>query len=388
MVGHFRQNFTNTFIWRARDIGMSQRQVVILASLIEKETANRDERFLVSSVFHNRLRKSMLLDCDSTIIYALKKAGAYDGDLRWADLKSDSPYNTRKHRGLPPGPIASPGYAALEAALYPENTEYLYFVAKDGGSHYFSRTPGRAQPGGAQVHHPATGRAALIELEPRSFAGHGLALHDGARLVFGFTDAGFPAAGPEAAVPLPAAPLPEAGPLPDASSATRSGMPAWRPTALLLERPGIVAVVQTADCLPLFFFNDERSRGGILHVGWRGLQQGIEEKLGERLGGGLGRLSLLPGAGHRKKMLRGRRGAARIICEEVLCQRIIQHHVAAASTLMDLKGGLKLSLAALGVAPGRIQDSGLCTFCSGGRFPSYRRDGKTGRRIFNFLLLK
>jgi len=140
MVSHFRQNFANTFIWRARDIGMSQRQVVILASLIEKETADRDERFLVSSVFHNRLRKSMLLDCDSTIIYALKKAGAYDGDLRWADLKSDSPYNTRKHRGLPPGPIASPGYAALEAALYPENTEFLYFVARGGGSHYFSRT--------------------------------------------------------------------------------------------------------------------------------------------------------------------------------------------------------------------------------------------------------
>jgi len=113
---------------------------VILASLIEKETANRDERFLVSSVFHNRLRKGMLLDCDSTIVFALKKAGVYDGDLRWADLKSDSPYNTRRQRGLPPGPIANPGYASLEAALYPENTEYLFFVAKDAGSHYFSRS--------------------------------------------------------------------------------------------------------------------------------------------------------------------------------------------------------------------------------------------------------
>jgi len=140
MVDHFRQNFTNTFIWRARDIGFSIRQAVIMASLVEKETANRDERFLVSSVFHNRLRKGMLLDCDSTIIYALKKAGSYDGNLRWDDLKSDSPYNTRRHRGLPPGPIANPGYASLEAALYPENTEYLYFVAKDGSSHYFSRT--------------------------------------------------------------------------------------------------------------------------------------------------------------------------------------------------------------------------------------------------------
>jgi UPF0755 protein len=140
MVARFRQNFNNTFVWRARDIGFTPRQAVIMASLIEKETANRDERFLISSVFHNRLRQNMLLDCDSTMIYSLKKAGVYDGDLRWADLKSDSPYNTRRRRGLPPGPIASPGQASLEAALYPENTEYLYFVAKDGGSHYFSKS--------------------------------------------------------------------------------------------------------------------------------------------------------------------------------------------------------------------------------------------------------
>jgi UPF0755 protein len=140
MVRRFRENFSNAFVWRARDIGFSMRQAVIMASLIEKETANRDERFLVSSVFHNRLRRNMLLDCDSTIIYALKKAGVYDGDIRWADLKRDSPYNTRVHRGLPPGPIGNPGYASLEAALYPENTEYLYFVAKDVHTHYFSRT--------------------------------------------------------------------------------------------------------------------------------------------------------------------------------------------------------------------------------------------------------
>ncbi len=138
MVSRFRQNFGHRFVWRARDIGLSIRQAVILASLIEKETASRDERFLISSVFHNRLRRGMLLDCDSTIIYALKKAGVWDGDLRWRDLKGDSPYNTRRHRGLPPGPIASPGYDSLEAALYPESSEYLYFVAKDGSSHHFS----------------------------------------------------------------------------------------------------------------------------------------------------------------------------------------------------------------------------------------------------------
>lgn len=140
MVDHFRQNFSNTFIWRARDIGFSTRQAVILASLIEKETANRDERFLVSSVFHNRLKQGMLLDCDSTIVYALKKAGRYLGKMGWDDLKFASPFNTRLHRGLPPAPIASPGYASLEAALYPENTEYLFFVAKDAGSHYFSKS--------------------------------------------------------------------------------------------------------------------------------------------------------------------------------------------------------------------------------------------------------
>jgi UPF0755 protein len=95
MVGRFRENFNNTAIWRARDIGFTTRQAVILASLIEKETANRDERFLVSSVFHNRLRQRMLLDCDSTIVYALKKAGRYHGKLGWDDLKVDSPYNTR-----------------------------------------------------------------------------------------------------------------------------------------------------------------------------------------------------------------------------------------------------------------------------------------------------
>jgi UPF0755 protein len=140
MVKRFRQNFNNTAIWRSRDIGFTPRQAVIMASLIEKETANRDERFLVSSVFHNRLRLNMLLDCDSTIVYVLKKTGRYRGKLGWDDLKVDSPYNTRQHRGLPPGPIASPGYASLEAALYPENTEYLFFVAKDGGSHYFSKS--------------------------------------------------------------------------------------------------------------------------------------------------------------------------------------------------------------------------------------------------------
>jgi len=140
MVRRFQEKFSNSLIWRARDIDFTVQHAVILASLIEKESASRDERFLISSVFHNRLRLGMLLDCDPTIIYALKKEGRYGGQLGWKDLKYDSPYNTRLHRGLPPGPICNPGLASLEAALYPENTRYLYFVAKDSRSHVFSQT--------------------------------------------------------------------------------------------------------------------------------------------------------------------------------------------------------------------------------------------------------
>jgi len=140
MVRRFRIEFNNEWLWRGRDLGWTVRQVVTLASLIEKETALRDERFRVSSVFHNRLRADMLLDCDSTIVYALKRENRYRGRLGWDDLKIDSPYNTRTHHGLPPGPIGSPGAASLEAALYPETTDYYYFVAQDDHSHRFSRT--------------------------------------------------------------------------------------------------------------------------------------------------------------------------------------------------------------------------------------------------------
>ena len=81
----------------------------------------------------------MPMGCDPTIIYALKKEGKWDGNIRWKDLKIDSPYNTRIHKGLPPGPICNPGIHSIEAALFPENTKYLYFVAKDGRTHYFSK---------------------------------------------------------------------------------------------------------------------------------------------------------------------------------------------------------------------------------------------------------
>lgn len=140
MVDKFRNNLTSAMVLRARDLGLSIRQVVTLASLIEKETAAREERFTISSVFHNRLKLGMALDCDPTIIYALKRDGRYRDKLGWKDLEYDSPYNTRRYRGLPPGPICSPGIASIQAALYPETTQYLYFVAKGGGFHYFSAT--------------------------------------------------------------------------------------------------------------------------------------------------------------------------------------------------------------------------------------------------------
>jgi UPF0755 protein len=140
MVGKFKSSFTHTMAWRAMDIKFSIRDVVILASLIEKETSSRDERFLISSVFHNRLRLGMPLACDPTIVYILKKENRYTGKLRWNDLKIKSRFNTRLYKGLPPGPICSPGIASIEAALYPEQTKYLYFVAKDLKTHYFSKT--------------------------------------------------------------------------------------------------------------------------------------------------------------------------------------------------------------------------------------------------------
>lgn len=140
MVEHFRERFNRTLEWRSHEMKLTLRQVVTLASLIEKETADRSERFLISSVFHNRLRIGMPLACDPTIIFAVKRDGKWRGKLGWDELKYDSPYNTRIHAGLPPGPICSPGIASIEAALYPESTTFLYFVSKDGRSHHFSKT--------------------------------------------------------------------------------------------------------------------------------------------------------------------------------------------------------------------------------------------------------
>ena len=116
------------------------RELVTLASIVEKECRLDEERPLVAGVYAHRLRIGMGLYADPTVIYALKKLGRWDGNLRRPDLKLDSPYNTYVGPGLPPGPICSPGLASLEAAAAPADIPYLYFVSRNDGSHVFART--------------------------------------------------------------------------------------------------------------------------------------------------------------------------------------------------------------------------------------------------------
>jgi UPF0755 protein len=114
--------------------------VVTMASIVEKETAVPEERPLVAGVYYNRLKKKVALDADPSIIYAELLAGTYQGALHHEDMRFNSPYNTYRNLGLPPGPIGNPGRTALEAALHPAQTDYLYFVADAQGHHRFART--------------------------------------------------------------------------------------------------------------------------------------------------------------------------------------------------------------------------------------------------------
>ncbi len=117
---------------------LTLREVVTLASGVELVTALPEERPRVAAVFLNRLKKRMPLQADPTVIYALRKAGGYDGNIRKVDLSFDSPYNTYRFPGLPPGPIASPGRASIEAVLHPALTDDLYFVSRNDGTHEFN----------------------------------------------------------------------------------------------------------------------------------------------------------------------------------------------------------------------------------------------------------
>ncbi|MBU1196652.1 MAG: endolytic transglycosylase MltG [Proteobacteria bacterium] len=137
MTDHFKKSFTPAMIHRAEELGFSIHEIVTLASIVEKETGTASERPLISSVFHNRLKKDMRLETDPTVIYGIEN---FDGNIKREHLQILTPYNTYKIKGLPIGPIASPGILALQAALYPARSDYLFFVSKKDTTHKFSKT--------------------------------------------------------------------------------------------------------------------------------------------------------------------------------------------------------------------------------------------------------
>jgi UPF0755 protein len=139
MVGRFRQVMA-PHLARIEEKDMTVREVVILASLVELETADPAERPRIAAVFLNRLERGMLLQTDPTVIYALKQEGEWNGNIRRRHLEMDSPYNTYRFAGLPPGPIGSPGRESLLAVLDPAETKELYFVSRNDGTHQFSET--------------------------------------------------------------------------------------------------------------------------------------------------------------------------------------------------------------------------------------------------------
>ena len=139
MIHQFRMRMAKITAVYPIPAGSSLRNVVILASMIEKEVKKAEEGPLVASVLMNRLERGMPLSCDATIIYALKLTGNYQGRLGKADLSLESPYNSYIHSNLPPGPISNPGETSICAALNPARTDYLYYVSRNDGTHQFSR---------------------------------------------------------------------------------------------------------------------------------------------------------------------------------------------------------------------------------------------------------
>lgn len=135
MVHQFKKVFGPDLSHRASELGISERDAVILASMIEKETSLPEEKPLISAVFHNRLKKKIPLQSDPTVIYGIKN---FNGILTKEDLTRPTPYNTYRIGGLPPTPICNPGKDSLLAAVHPASVPYLYFVSKNDGSHYFS----------------------------------------------------------------------------------------------------------------------------------------------------------------------------------------------------------------------------------------------------------
>ena len=140
MTARFRQVFTLELREAAAARGLTAREAVTLASLVEKESAAADERPIIAGVYLHRLRLKMALQCDPTVIYALEARGQYRGDLTHENLQVNSPYNTYRYPGLPPGPIAAPSRSSLEAVAHAAPVAYLYFVSRNDGTHVFAST--------------------------------------------------------------------------------------------------------------------------------------------------------------------------------------------------------------------------------------------------------
>ncbi len=137
MINKMRDKFAEQFLIRAEELNLTEREVLTLASIIEKEAVTDEERPLISAVYHNRLKKGMRLQADPTTVYGIKSSKE---KITASDLRRKTPYNTYSVKGLPPGPIASPGIKSIVAALYPAKVPYLYFVSNNDGTHHFSVT--------------------------------------------------------------------------------------------------------------------------------------------------------------------------------------------------------------------------------------------------------
>ncbi|MCX6557503.1 MAG: polyphenol oxidase family protein, partial [Candidatus Aminicenantes bacterium] len=228
------------------------------------------------------------------------------------------------------------------------------------------------------------------------FEGLSLQAHEDARIIFGFTHSHFTAAALQRffkSLPLVFLKQVHSGRIIQVSGRQSPkgtvvyDQPPSEADGILLTTPGMVAVIQTADCVPLFFYADDFSIGGVIHVGWRGLCQGIEKNLLAMLPGSTGRYSFFLGPAIEKNCYTVGEDLRLLFVAKTYVNDIF-YPKDNGKYSMDLKEGLRLSLVDSGISAKKIQDCAICTYCAGDRFPSFRRDGKTGKRIFNFLALK
>jgi UPF0755 protein len=139
MLNRFKMVFSQKYMDRAKELGISVNDIITIASLVEREAKNDSERSRIAGVIYNRIKKDMLLQIDAAVIYAHTKGERHMSRVLYSDLRIDSKYNTYLYKNIPPGPIAAPGKPSIEAALYPESHDYLYYVAAEDG-HVFSKS--------------------------------------------------------------------------------------------------------------------------------------------------------------------------------------------------------------------------------------------------------